>query len=127
MPKEKDIKLRLKRNEDGGLCTVDGISPTLSLPVTLTPMTYGSSRCYDSFGENVYLWSDKDKMDVINKHIVKPEIHIESVEDMHENFDPWTIEDLVASVFVYSGMSRLFENATEGNVVDEETDKPISA
>lgn len=127
MSENKGIKLRLKRGDDGELVPVDGITPTLSIPVKVIPMTYGSSRNYESFGENVYSWSNKDKMDVINKHIVEPEIHIESVEDMNENFDPWTIEDLVAAVFIYSGMSRLFENATEGNGEAEVTDRPISA
>lgn len=118
------VKLRLDRNKDGNLVPVVGLSPTLGLPVVVIPMTYGQSRSYESFGDNVYNWSAEDKMSVINTHIVEPEITLENVEDMLENFDPWTIEDLVASVFIYSGMSRLFET-TEGNVA--EPVKPISA
>lgn len=126
MSKKDSIVLRLKRGKDGRLLPVVGVTPTLSIPVKILPMTYGESRSYESFGENVYQWSDEDKMTVINAHILEPEISIEDVEDMSENFDPWTIEDLVASVFVYSGMARLFE-ASEGNVEAEETDKVISA
>ena len=124
MDKDK-IELRLQRDDSGELRSVDGLSPTLSMPVTVIPMTYGQSRSYKSFGDNVYMWSDEDKMDVINKHVVFPEIKLIDVADMHDNFDPFTIEDLVASVFVYSGMARLF--ITEGNEVAGETDKIISA
>lgn len=124
---DRNIELRLRRGGDGKLVPVEGVSPTLGIPVKVLPLTYGASRQYESFGENVYLWSDADKMDIINKHVIEPEIEIKDIEDMNENFDPWTIEDLVAAVFVYSGMARLFTEQTEGNYQAGETDRPISA
>lgn len=120
-----DLPLRLKRDEDGVLVPIKGSTPTLSMDIEVIPMTYGQSRNYNSFGEPVMLWSDEDKMAVINNHVIFPEIEIENVEDMNENFDPWTIEDLVAGVFIYSGMARLF--VADPNEEAEATDKPISA
>ncbi len=123
---EKKIVLRLGRDDEGNLKPAVGISPTLAIPVKVLPMTYGQSRNYESFGEALFNWTPEDKLRVINDHILEPEIHIKNLKDMEDNFDPWTIEDLVQSVFVYSGMSRLFGESTEGNVPAED-EKIISA
>ena len=124
----KKERLRL-RKEDGEIATVKGTSPVLAQDVVIRPMTYGDSRNYASFGEALYSWSDEDKIACLNRHVVEPEIHIEDVDDLYDNFDPWTIEDLMQAVFFYSGMSRLFEGEQEGNApVEDATDfKPISA
>ena len=72
------------------------------------------------------MWSDEEKLQVLNEHVIEPELDIKDVEDMMNEFDPWTIEDLVAAVFLYSGMQRLFD-VPEGNEMAGEMDRIISA
>ncbi len=124
--KKEATSLRLKRGADGKLATIEGVSPTMGIDCKILPMTYGQSRQYESFGENVYMWSDEEKLQVLNEHVIEPELDIKDVEDMMNEFDPWTIEDLVAAVFLYSGMQRLFD-VPEGNEMAGEMDRIISA
>lgn len=124
---EQDQNLRLRRDEDGELMALDGVSPTLGIKVEVVPLTYGKSRTFKSFGQALNEWTDEEKCQLIREHIRSPNVRDDdgnlSVEDMLENFDAWTIEDLVQAVAVYSGLSRLFEDPgdTEGNADSEAT------
>ena len=124
MPDEvKKLPLRLLRDSKGEIRPIGGISPTLAIDVEVIPITYGQSRNLESFGEALYEWSDEDKLLVLQNHLKSPELDIRDVEDMHENFDGWVIEDLVQAVFFYSGMGRLYglgeDEEAEGNVDSE--------
>jgi hypothetical protein len=116
---KKQPHLRLRRNPEGEVYHLDGISPTLGIEVRINPLTYGASRNMETFGQPLLKWSAEDKFYLLTNHLVRPELDLESVEDMEENFDAWTIEDLVQAVAVYSGLARLYEDDTEGNVEGE--------
>jgi hypothetical protein len=127
--KKKELDLRVRRDDDGKLFPLVGVSPTLGIEVEIVPLTYGESRSYPSFRKALNEWSDEEKCRLISEHVVKPNVLDKNgeltVEDMLENFDAWTVEDLVQAVAVYSGLSRLFEtepsDGTEGNVDGEAT------
>ena len=122
MPKE--VKLRIHRDEHGLIMPIDGVSPMLAIPVKIAPMTYGQSRKYESFGEALEDWSVEDKIAVINTHVVEPEIEIKDEDDFYENFEAWTVLDLLQSVFFYSGMGRLYSpEIAEGNLPSEDSPK----
>lgn len=124
MPKSKDVQLRIHRDEHGLIKPIDGISPMLAIPVKVVPMTYGQSRQYESFGEALEDWTVADKIAVINNHILEPDVNIKDEDDFYENFEAWTILDLLQAIFFYSGMGRLYNpDVTEGNLPSEETEK----
>lgn len=110
---------RLRRDSKGEVQPIGGISPTLGIKVEVKPLNYGESRKLESFGEALFDWSDEDKVFVLNTCLVSPKLDIKDVDDLHENFDAWTIEDLVQAVFFYSGMGRLYDAENEGNVESE--------
>jgi Mg2+ and Co2+ transporter CorA len=98
---------------------IEGITPSIGIPVEVLPLTYGQSRMYKSFGESLFNWTDEEKMKLINDHIVtanNTEIHIKDLDDMYDNYDAWTVEDLVQAVYIFSGLGRLYEGEPEGNV-----------
>lgn len=120
---DNDLKihsLKLHRNEEGDLVPIEGISPMLNMNVKVIPFTYGQSKTYDSFGLSIFEWSEEERMRLINEHVVDPEIDIESVEDMEENYDAFVIEDLIHAVLIISGMGRFYDPDSAGNVVGEE-------
>lgn len=128
MPKEDNTTIRLHRDESGKVEAIAGLTPTLGIDVEIMPLTYGQSRKLKSFGEPLYEWTDEDKMTLINHHIAKAngkEIHIADLDDMYENFDAWTIEDLVQAVFFYSGLGRLYDPGLAKNAVSEATEEVI--
>ena len=109
--------LRIKRDEDGEVVPVEGATPNLMLPCVVRPLLYGESRNYESFGEALGDWSSEEKFRLLKDHLVFPEFDAESVEDMENNFDPWTLEDLVQAIFFFSGLGRLYvaEDDEQGN------------
>ena len=115
--------IRLHRDTKGEVRPLGGVSPNLGIQVEVKPLTYGESRLYSSFGDALFEWTDEDKMNLINNNIVTADgkaVEIKDLDDMYENFDAWTIEDLVQAVFLYSGMGRLYSpDDNEGNAVDE--------
>lgn len=117
----KIYSLKLHRDSEGNLRPIQGISPFLAMDVKVVPLTYGESKSYDSFGKSIYEWSEEDRMRLINEHVVEPEIEIESVDDMLNNYDAFVIEDLVHAVIIISGLGRLYDPESEGNVVGEES------
>jgi len=115
----KELSFRLHRDEKGEVMSIEGITPTLGIPVEVLPLTYGQSRTYQSFGESLFNWTDEEKVRLINEHIVtanETEIFINGVNDLYENYDAWTIEDFVQAVYLYSGLGRMYEGPPEGNV-----------
>jgi len=120
---EDTKNIRLHRNTKGEIRPLAGVSPNLGITVEVKPLTYGESRLYESFGEALFSWSDEDKMNLINNNIITAdgkEIKIKDLDDLYENFDAWTIEDLVQAIFMYSGMGRLYgPDDDEGNAEDE--------
>jgi hypothetical protein len=119
-------QLRLRRNPEGEIYHIEGLSPTLGLEVKIRPLTYGESRALETFAKPLLKWSDEDKFTLLKNQLVVPELELEGVEDMKDNFDAWTIEDLVQAVAVYSGLARLYgdeEEITEGNQ-ESEADEP---
>ena len=121
MPNE--VKLRIHRDEHGDVHPIEGISPMLAIPVKIAPMTYGQSRTYESFGSALDDWSVADKIKIINDHVVEPEIQIESEDDFYDNFEAWTILDLLQAIFFYSGMGRLYGTETAaGNLPSEDSE-----
>lgn len=124
MPEDQKVQknpIRLSRNDKGEVSPIKGISPNLGIEVEVIPLTYGASRKLESFGEPLFEWSDEDKVYVLNNHIHFPPMEIRDVEDLHESFDAWAVEDLMQAIFLYSGMGRLFEQDedSEGNVEGE--------
>lgn len=121
MSGDKKQNLRVRRDSDGNLYPLAGLSPTLGIPVEIIPLTYGESRSYDSFGKALSDWTDEEKARLLREHVKEPNIRDDddefTVEMMRDDFDAWTIEDLFQAVAVYSGLSRLFEDpaGTEGN------------
>ena len=121
MPNE--ISLRIHRDENGAVHPIEGVSPMLSIPVKIVPLSYGASRKLESFGEALSDWSDEDKIYVINNHVAEPEIHIKDEDDLYDGFEAWTIEDLMQAVFLYSGLGRLYDpSVAEGNLLEKETE-----
>lgn len=121
MPEDKkEVSVRLHRDSKGEIRLIGGVSPNLAIEVEILPLTYGVSRKLESFGEALYDWSDEDKITVLNDHVITPEIHIDGLDDLYDNFDAWIIEELLQSVFLYSGMGRLYGEDTEGNVEGED-------
>jgi len=123
---KKDLTFRLHRDKDGNVMSIEGITPTLGIPVEVLPLTYGQSRMYKSFGESLFNWTDEEKIKLINEHIVtanEQEIHIKDVGDLYDNYDAWTVEDFVQAVYIFSGMGRLYEGEDEGNAVSEVTEE----
>jgi len=121
----KKQQFRLSRDSDGGVHLIDGVSPTLGITVKIRPLTYGESRAMTTFGKPLLEWSDKDKFYVLSNNLIEPDLGVESVDDMLNNFDAWTIEDLVQATAVYSGLARLYTSPadTEGNVEGEATEE----
>jgi len=117
----KVAPLRVKRDKDGAVLPVEGATPNLMLPCLVKPLLYGESRNYESFGEALSDWSPEEKYRLLKEHLVFPDFDAENVEDMENNFDPWTIEDLVQAVFFFSGLGRLFisEDDGQGNARSE--------
>lgn len=124
MGKEKPdmpvVSLKLHRDSKGKIRAIEGLSPLLGFPVEVMPLTYGESRNLLSFGKAIFDWSVEDKITLINEHIVSPEIHIEDEEDLLDNYDAWTIEDLIHAVITLSGLGRFYSSDDEGNVDDGE-------
>lgn len=113
-------ELRLKRDDEGNLMPIDGVSPTLGLEVKILPMTYGAARRLDSFGKTLDEYTDEDRFTVITEHVLEPDLKLKSVDDMVNNFDPFTLDDLFQCVFLYSGIFRLYKRGEEeGNEVRE--------
>ena len=119
-----DKTIRLHRDTKGEIRPLAGVSPNLGIQVEVKPLTYGESRLYKSFGDALFEWTDEDKMNLINNNIVTAdgkEVKIKDLDDLYENFDAWTIEDLVQAIFLYSGMGRLYSpEDNEGNAENEE-------
>lgn len=117
----KVAPLRVKRDESGDVLPVEGATPNLMLPCIIRPMLYGESRNYESFGEALNAWSPEEKFRLLKDHLVFPEFDAESVRDMEENFDPWTLEDLIQAIFFFSGLGRLYvqEDDEPGNAGGE--------
>ena len=120
MDEYKVHSLKLHRDEDGNLIPVQGISPMLQMDVKVVPFTYGQSKTYDSFGKSIFEWTEEERMRLINEHVVVPEIELDSIKDMEENYDAFVIEDLVHAVLIISGMGRFYD-PDSGNVVGEES------
>ena len=121
MPEKTKLTFRLHRDEKGEVMPIEGITPSLGIPVEVMPLTYGQSRLYKSFGESLFDWTDEEKFNLINDHIVtanEVELSIADLQDMYDNYDAWTIEDLVQAVYIFSGLGRLYEG-DEGNVDSE--------
>jgi len=119
-PKTKQF--RLSRDSSGGVRPITGVSPTLGIEVLINPVTYGDSRHLTTFGKPLMEWCDEDKLYVLKNNLIEPDLGLESVDDMLNNFDAWTIEDLVQAVAVYSGLARLYTDpgdTTEGNAEGE--------
>lgn len=108
----EDLKLKLHRSEDGRLKTLKGVTPTLGMDIEILPLTYGQSKSFESFGKPLMQWTDEEKCRLINECVETVE-GVEwqdiDVDEMEDDFDPWTINDLIQAVAVYSGMGRLFE------------------
>lgn len=121
--KDKDLKLtslKLHRDSKGKIRPIEGMSPLLGMPVEILPLTYGESRNLGSFGMAIQDWSIEDKITLINDHIVVPKVHIEDEDDLLNNYDAWTVEDLIHAVITLSGLGRFYSPEDEGNVEDEE-------
>lgn len=121
---DKDgTQIRLHRDTKGEVRPIEGVSPNLGIKVEIKPLTYGESRLYKSFGEALFEWTDEDKMNLINNNVVTADgnvVKIKDLDDLYENFDAWTVEDLVQAVFMYSGMGRLYRpSGAEGNAGNE--------
>lgn len=123
---KKQDNFRLRRNPKGEIYHLEGVSPTLGIKVKVRPLTYGESRGMASFAQPLLKWSNADKFFVLTNNLVEPDLGIESIDDMLDNFDAWTIEDLVQAVAVYSGLARLYpdSDSTEGNVEGEADPEP---
>ena len=117
---KKQKSYRLRRNPKGEVYHIEGVSPTLGIEVRIQPLTYGDSRNMATFGQPLLKWSDDDKFYILKNNLVEPDLELQDVEDMLENFDAWTIEDLVQAVAVYSGLARLYDgDGPEGNADSE--------
>jgi len=123
VPEDKKTKsVRLHRDSKGEVRPIEGVSPNLGITVKVSPLTYRTSRRLESFGEPLFNWSDEDKIYALNHHLVEPEMNIKDVDDLYDDFDGWVVEDLLQAIFLYSGMARLFEDPSEGNVGGEAED-----
>lgn len=122
---KKELELRLRRNPEGEVYHIEGVSPTLGIEVKVKPLSYGESRGLTTFGQPLLRWSNMDKFNLLTNNLIEPELGLEDVDDMLENFDAWTIEDLVQAVAVYSGLGRLYVSGpTEGNQEGEASSEP---
>jgi hypothetical protein len=122
---KKQDNFRLRRNPKGEIYHLDGVSPTLGIAVKVRPLTYGESRGMASFAQPILKWSNQDKFFALTTNLIEPKLELESIDDMLENFDAWTIEDLVQAVAVYCGLARLYgDDSTEGNEVGEAEQEP---
>lgn len=107
-------ELRLHRDEKGELYSFAAVSPNLAIPVEVLPITYGQSRSIPSFGEEFGKWSDEDKLTLLQKNVLtaykKPFDAPKDLDDMYNNFDALTVEDLVLTVILYSGFGRMLDS-----------------
>lgn len=120
----KDLRiapLRIRRDEAGEVVPVEGVTPNLMMPCVVRPLLYGQARSYESFGEALKDWSTEEKFRILKEQLVFPEFDATDAKDMEDNFDPWTLEDLVQAVFLFSGLGRLYiqDEESEGNADSE--------
>jgi hypothetical protein len=114
----KNPSLRLKRDKDGNLVPIVGKTPNFGHPIKVLPLTYGEARNYESFGELLTDWTPEDRFKLISTHIVEPKLDLKDANDLENNFDPFTVEDMFQAVFMYSGIFHLFDedgNEKSGN------------
>lgn len=108
----KEVDLRIKRDEDGKIAPVEGTSPQLGYKIKVRPITYGQSKDLDSWGLAIVEWSDEDKLRVLQRNLVEPDDFTDdlTVEDLRNDFEAFTVEDLVQGVAFMSGYGRFFED-----------------
>lgn len=115
-------KFMLKRDEDGNLIPISGVSPNLMMKIKVLPLTLGQSKQYESWGDGVLDWTVEEKCQLLNDHLVEVdgEEFPDDLEpqDFMQNFDAWTADDLILGVAMTSGLHRLYESA-EGKELQE--------
>lgn len=112
----------VSRDEDGKVKPIEGVTPTLSLPIKLRPLTYGQTVEYPSFHQGILTWSHEDQAKIIRDCVI--ECDGVSFEDLTEEdlkgMEAWAIQDVLQAIMLYSGFSRLFVGqAKKEGLIDE--------
>lgn len=119
----KEVDLRLERDDDGNLKPIEGVTPRLGIEIVARPISFGQSRKIDNWGEAIIHWSDEDKAMVLRENVVEPDdFDGVTVEELYEDFEAFTVEDVVQAVAFLSGYGRFFEDIDEegmGKVQEE--------
>lgn len=111
---DKEVTLRLRRDEDGNLKPVEGVSPRLGIEVVARPITYGQSRDIEKWGHPIIEWTDEDKAKVLRENLVEPDEFADvTVEELYRDFEAFQVEDIVQAIAFMSGYGRFFEEDEE--------------
>lgn len=104
--------VQVQRDETGDIVPVVKDVPRLGGKAKVRPMTYG--KVQRLFGEGVDAIEPEEIVEVLNDHVVRPDMSDMTLEDIEETMKPLAPNFLLMAVFDASGVSGEMRVDEEG-------------
>lgn len=97
--------LVVRRDADGNVEPIEAFSPFLNMSLLIRPVLYGTVKDKPLHISAVE-WSLEDKVELVRRHVVEPDLSDLTPEKVKEEYDAWTFDHIVGMVVSYSGPLR---------------------
>lgn len=96
------------RDAEGKVLPIEAESALLGRTLLIRPLTYGFIRTSDDMSKPVMAWPIERKVELMQQHVVDPDMSKITVEGVKANMDPMIVDHIVSLVMVKSSpFSRL--------------------
>lgn len=119
-----DIKLKRK---NGKLEPLSVVTPFEGINIEMLPLTYGEKRDYPFADLEVQDFDDELKLKMLREHIVKPDLSGLTMDEMLNEMDWDTVDDLLVAIALASRSRFRMQVPTIAEVGDEGKDTSHSS
>lgn len=107
LPRLTREEIEVTRNADGEVEPVEVPLVRMSASMLMRPATIGSlHKVKEHLSKPTVEWPIEAKVQLLNDHVVDPDLSDLTVERAERSWDSWTLDEMVDAVALYSGPLR---------------------
>ena len=101
--------LKVRRGDDNKVIPIEAVSIYLGFKFMIRPILWRDVEEFD-LSVSAPDWPVEDQIKLLRGHVIEPDMSDLTIDDVRNEWDPWTLQELVATVVAYSGPLRPRDN-----------------